>query len=55
MTEALYLMFPVCKSAASSFRMSQISWSEKSSTFIADLMSAYSAESSLPSQIMLPP
>lgn len=54
-TEALYLMFPVCKSAASSFNMSQISWSEKSSTFIADLMSAYSAASSLPSQIMLPP
>jgi hypothetical protein len=54
-TAALYLMFPVWSNAASSFRISQISWSENSNTFMAERMSANSAASSLPSHVMLPP
>lgn len=55
MTEALYLIFPMWRSAASNLRISQISWSEKRSTFMADLMSANSAASSLPSHVIDPP
>lgn len=55
MTEALYLIFPMCSRAAKSFKISQISWSENKRTFIADLMSANSAASSLPSHVIDPP